>query len=363
MPSTLGSLRRLVLAPSLAAVSFAGRGFPAVPSAATERLEAVPHAVICGFEWGIEARGLWELERRLRLVEPSVCGFAYEGAIMALTVRDVMGPRRGHRTRDLLLGSGQPHLFLAYIGIGFAMARLPRALWKKVLPDLSGSPYHPTMSWLAVDGYGFDRAYFQTRRWVDEQRPLPVYPWQGCRDYFPRAVDQGIGRALWFIHGARVPDVATAVAKFAGPRHADLWSGVALAAAFAGGCGRDGLTELRAAAGEHWAEAALGVVFAVKARAYADFVPPHTELAAAVLAGLSVEAAVALADRTAVDPRGDLAGDSGGDSGGGSDGDPGVPGGAEEVPPYELWRHAIRSSFASSTATVHPEADAPGAQA
>lgn len=31
MPTTIGSLRRLILTPSLADVSFAGRGFPAPP--------------------------------------------------------------------------------------------------------------------------------------------------------------------------------------------------------------------------------------------------------------------------------------------------------------------------------------------
>ena len=77
---------------------------------------------------------------------------------------------------------------------GFAMARLPRPLWKKVMPDLTGSAYYPAMSWLAVDGYGFDRAYFDTRRWVDEQRAPAPYAWEGSPDYFLRAVDQGIGR-------------------------------------------------------------------------------------------------------------------------------------------------------------------------
>jgi len=85
--------------------------------------------------------------------------------------------------------------------MGFAMARLPRPVWKKILPDLTGDPYYPVMSWLAVDGYGFDRAYFDTKRWVDEQRVPKPYPWAGAPDYFPRAVDQGIGRALWFICG------------------------------------------------------------------------------------------------------------------------------------------------------------------
>ncbi|MEZ0075138.1 DUF1702 family protein [Planotetraspora sp. GP83] len=320
MSTLSGSLRRLILAPSLLDVTFRARGFPVTPSPATERLEAIPQAVVCGFEWGIDARDQWEVERRLSMVDEELRGFAYEGATMAFTVLDAMGGGRGHRTRDLLLGPGQPHIFLTYIGIGFAMARLPRPLWKKVVPDLSGSAYYPAMTWLAVDGYGFDRAYFDTRRWVDEQRVPSPYAWEGSPDYFLRAVDQGIGRALWFIHGGQVPDIAANVGSFAAHRQADLWSGVGLAATFAGGCGADGLAVLRREAGDHLPELAQGVVFAARARSFAGFVPDHTEVATAVLAGLSVEDAVALADAAAVD-----AGDS--------------------VPAYELWRRNVSAHF------------------
>jgi enediyne biosynthesis protein E2 len=322
MSTIRGALRGLLLSPSLTEVTFAKRGFPVEPSAATAQLECVPQAVICGFEWGIEARSQWEVERRLAMVEPELRGFAYEGATMACTVLDAMG--RGHRTRNLLEGPGRPHIFLAYIGIGFAMARLPRILWKKVLPDLDGSEYHPTMSWLAVDGYGFDRAYFDTRHWVDEQQVPAPYPWQGAPDYFPRAVDQGIGRALWFIHGAEVRSVAAAVERFASHRQADLWSGVGLAAAFAGGCAPIELAALRQTAGEYWTELALGMVFAAKARSYADFVPRCTTAAAAAFADMPVEAAVELADGT----------------------NPGT-GGSGAVPAYELWRQNIRMHLAA----------------
>ncbi|GAT67165.1 DUF1702 family protein [Planomonospora sp. ID91781] len=322
MPTALGSLRRLLLAPSLSDVTFERRGFPVTPSEAVRRLEAIPQSVVCGFEWGIEARGRWEVERRVDLVAPELRGFAYEGVTMAFTVLDAAGPGRGTRTRDLLLGAGGPHIFLAYIGIGFAMARLPRPLWRKVVPDLGDSPYHPTMTWLAVDGYGFDRAYFDTRRWIGEQRVPEPYPWAGAPDYFLRAVDQGIGRALWFVHGARPEAVASAVARFASHRRADLWSGAGLAAAFAGGCDAEGLAALRHAAGEYRAELAQGAVFAVKARHHAGLVPAHTEAAAAVLADLSVESAVALADAGAVGP-----GEAGGE------------------PPYELWRRRVRARF------------------
>ncbi|MFJ5925613.1 DUF1702 family protein [Kitasatospora sp. NPDC092948] len=323
MPTTIGSLRRLLLAPSLASVTFAGRGFPVTASPATERLEAVPQAVVCGFEWGIDARDQWEVERRLDLIDPEQRGFAYEGATMAFTILDAAGPGRGRRTRDLLDGPGKAHIFLAYIGIGFAMARLPRPLWKKVLPDLTGTPYHPVMSWLAVDGYGFDLAYFHPRRWVDEQRRPAPYPWQGAPGYFQRAADQGIGRALWFIHGGNPGQVGSAVRKFGLDRQADLWSGVGLAATFAGGCRAAGLTELRAEAGLHRAELAQGSVFAAKARWHAGHVPEHSALATEALTGLDVPAAADLADACAVQH------------------------GEDGLPAYELWRSALRARLAN----------------
>ncbi len=331
--SLLGSLRRLVLAPSLADVSFAGRGFPVVGSDRVRQLEAIPQTVVCGFEWAIEVPDQSELESRLNLIEQEMRGFAYEGATMAYTVLDAMSLGRGRRTRRLLWGPGRPHLFLAYIGIGFAMSHLPRPLWKNVVPDLDGLAYHPTMSWLAVDGYGFDQAYFHTRRWVDEQRRPAPYPWLGAPQYFLRAFDQGVGRALWFIHGGQVQEVAAAVRRFATERQADLWSGVGLAATFAGGCPTGDLAVLRRIAAEddpdHETHLALGSVFAAKARTFSNFVPAHCEAALQAFTDLSVDAATALADDAAPEENTDAT-----------------------EPRYEQWRRAIRSHVLSRSANV-----------
>ncbi len=324
MSSVLGSFRRLVMAPSLDDVTFASRGFRTTPSETTARLESIPQTVIIGFEWGIDCKTTWELERRLAVVEPELRGFAYEGATMAWTVLDVM-PGRGGRTEELLRGPGLPHLFLAYIGIGFAMARLPRRLWPRVVPDLEGVRFHPTISWLAVDGYGFDRAYFDVERWVHRQELPAPYPWQGRPDYFRRAFDQGVGRALWFIHGADVEAVQDAVARFATGRRPDLWSGVGLAATFAGGAGPQELAWLRAKAGEHHAQVALGAVLAVKAQDAAGVVTPHAVAALDALADLAPADAVELADTSSV-----------------PSGEPGA------VPEYELWRSRIRALFAAA---------------
>jgi hypothetical protein len=326
MSTFFGVLRKRMLAPSLASVGFEERGFPVTPTTATARLEAVPQAVVCGFEWAVEGASLWELERRLALVEPEQRGFAYEGATMGYTILDAMPGGGRDRTKALLEGPGEPHIFLTYIGIGFAMARLPRPLWKNILPELDGVHHHPIMSWLAVDGFGFDRAYFDTRKWVDEQAEPAPYPWAGRADYFSRAFDQGVGRALWFIHGGVPEAVGAAVDAFAEARRPDLWSGVGLAATFAGGTDQAGLETLRRLSGAHHAELALGVVFAVKARTYSTYVPDHSRLAAGVLAGLTVEAAESLADRTEV-PFED----------------------AGPVPPYERWRARIRAEFGAES--------------
>jgi enediyne biosynthesis protein E2 len=322
VPSALGMLRQLALAPPLHRVSFASRGFPAAGSASADQLEAIPEAVVCGFEWAIAGATVADLHRRLRLMDPEHQGFGYEGAAMACTILDSV---RGHRTPELLSGPGERHFLLAYIGIGFAMARLPRLLWRKILPDLSHSRYHPTMSWLVVDGYGFDLAYFHTERWVDRQQIPAGYPWQGYPAYFPRAVDQGIGRALWFIHGADCRAVADAVNRFASHRRTDLWSGVGLAATFAGGAETvEPLVEL---AGAHRADLGVGSTFAIAARGDAGYLPEHSVQSALTLTGLPVTELVELAVRTA------------------------QPDGLESAdePEYERWRQRIRRNLLPAT--------------
>lgn len=324
MATAMGALRRLLMAPSLEEVGFARRGFPVPRSAAARQLEAIPHCVVCGFEWGIEASGLKELQRRLALVDPEVQGFAYEGATMACVIRDAMG-RRGTRTLDLLKGPGLRHIFLNHIGIGFAMARLPRPLWARAVPQLTDQALYPQMSWLAVDGYGFDRAYFDTARWVERQRLPEPYAFAGHPEYFPRAFDQGVGRALWFIHGAATDQVAAAVNAFAPERRRDLWSGVGLAATFAGCSTPADLASLAALAGDARGHLAQGSVFAAKARHHAGTVPEHTHTATLALARISVEQAARLADDSAVPARH-----------------------TGPQPAYEAWRANVRGRLSSA---------------
>jgi len=316
-----GTLLRVATAPSIASVTGSTLGFPGGRADVRAELDRIPRAVVAGYEWAHESRSVEDLAQRLDLLGEDVRGFGYEGATMAWTITDAV--TRKHRVSQLLNGPGAGHLFLSYIGIGFAMAKLPRRLWRNVLPDISAPPYHPTLSWLAVDGYGFDLAYFAPNRWLATDRRPADYPWLGVGGYLPRAVDQGFGRALWFVHAGDPDALAAAVDTFAAGRHADLWAGVGLAAAVAGPY-RDGTQyrRLQEVAGRHAGHLGQGAVFAARARCAAGFVPAHTRAACTVLTGLDCEQAAELGDRVAVTA--DAAG----------------------VPAYERWRAAIRVALA-----------------
>lgn len=321
------SLLRLALAPSLASVTSRHLGLPAPDLPARQVLDRIPRTVVVGFEHALESRSEEDIADRIGLLDPALQGFGYEGAAMATTILDATAG--GDRTKRLIEGPARSHYLVTYIGVGFALARLPRQLWLRALPDLQIGPTHPTLSWLAVDGYGFDLAYFQRHRWVGTGRRPRPWPFMGTPGYFQRAADQGIGRALWFIGGARPDHCAATIATFSTDRRADLWSGVGLAAAFAGPAGAD-VAALPGLAGTFAADVRVGVALAARARWEADLVPPHTEKAALVLTGRSAADLARVVDECAVEEANG------------------------QVPAYELWRSRVRVALSSDAAMCEP---------
>src|SRR4029453_9197175 len=112
-----------------------------------------------------------------------------------------------------------------------------------------------------VDGYGFHQGYFGWPQYV-EQRTIPA----SLNGYERRAFTQGIGRSLWFVKGAEVAAGVSAIDTFPSARHNDLWSGVGLACAYAGGCGRAAIESLRIAAGKHFPALSQGAALSAKTR-------------------------------------------------------------------------------------------------
>ncbi|HEV7657849.1 MAG TPA: DUF1702 family protein [Mycobacteriales bacterium] len=313
----LGALRRRVLTPDVSAVRLDVRGFREKDRASRDLLETVGRTLLRGHACAAEAGGPAAAEEHLEIVPPQFRGFAYEGAAMAFAVRDGLPFGSRDNIAQFLTGSAGDHLSMVYAGIGWAMSRLPRFRW----PDATS--LDPVLQWQVLDGYGFHQAYFNTRRYVDEQHRAAVSGWptgaEGC--YADRAVDQGIGRALWFVAGADGQVAADLVDRFPADRRPDLYGGVALAATYAGGACEQELEQLWDRAGAYRSDLAPGGAFGAEARLRAGLVTDHTRAATEVFCGASPEEAA----QVCADTR--------------------PAAGADGQPAYEMWRQAIANRF------------------
>ncbi|NJP65951.1 DUF1702 family protein [Streptomyces spiramenti] len=318
MPSFAGVMRSRLLTPSPAETNLEKRGFHLKSEEARTNLETVGKVFLSGFSLAVGSGSVGELERSLEEIPRDYRGFAYEGAGMGATVYDALPGHRG-RLAGLLAGNGRRHVYMVYVGIGWAMARLPRFRW----PDVRRTD--PLLRWLILDGYGFHQAYFRTDRYVRNPGEPVRFSWAGGPDdASARVVDQGIGRALWFVGGACPDRVAALVEAFPAHRRPDLYAGTGLAATYAGSADESELRALVAHAGEHRYRLAQGAAFAAEARLLAGTEVPHTERATAVICGTTAAEAARLC--TELRPAG-----------------PPLPG----TTVYEEWRDGIASALAS----------------
>lgn len=307
----MGMLRHRLFGIDAAETSFVRRGFPGRDSPLRERLEDFAATFVRGYHAGLLETEPGELGHRLEAVALDVRGFAYEGAGMALALLDMLTPWNRGRVRAFLDGPGRTHVYMVHVGVGWAMARLRRR------PDRWLPRFDPLFGRLIMDGYGFHQGFFDWRRWV-ERRTEPEH----LASYDRRMFDQGLGRCLWFVDGAEVERIEGTIAGFPAPRRPDMWSGVGLACAYAGGVDRGRIEYLRDAAGSHVSQLAQGVAFAAKARQLAGNMAPHTELACEVILGAPAEAAARVTDAALEDL---------------------PPDGVE--PAYEVWRRRIQSRY------------------
>ncbi|MFE7132617.1 DUF1702 family protein [Streptomyces sp. NPDC057638] len=285
MSSILGALRRRMLTPSTAETSMAVRGFHVKNAESKERLENIGATFLRGYAYAVESSTPAETGERLESVPRALRGFAYEGAGMGAAVHDAL-PGHGGRLAGLLAGHGRHHDYMIYVGVGWAMARLPRPLW----PDIRATD--PLLRWLALDGYGFHQAYFKTAAYVRTPAAHHPFRWNGGHHHYTaRAIDQGIGRALWFVGGTDPAVVTGLIHTYPEHRHSDLYAGAGLACAYAGGADEGELTRFADASGVHRWALAQGAAFAVEARVKADTAIDHTHLAARVVCGTTAERA------------------------------------------------------------------------
>ena len=316
--SLLGRARKRFLGLSPAEASFAKRGFVAGEDGARRRLEQIGVTFLSGYHAALEETGFVQLARRLETVETDLRGFAFEGAAMGLALLDCVTPWQKDRWRTFTEHLAKPHVYMMHVGLGWAFARLRRSVTSQL------ARLDPLLGWLVVDGYGFHEGYFSWPRYVEQQEiPDRLY------GYEQRVFDQGLGRSIWFVKGANVEAVANAIHAFPAARRDDLWSGVGLACAYAGGCDQQSVETLRTAAKGHLPALAQGVAFAAKTRRRAANLTPHTELVSRLICGRSADEAAAITDIALDDLHEDGA-----------------------LPAYEVWRRRIQNKLALGVITT-----------
>jgi hypothetical protein len=269
---------RWLLSVSPQEAEFAKRGFTAASSGSRRRLETIGKTFLNGYNSALRIADYSRLKQEFEIIPAEDRGFAYEGAAMAIYLAGELRLARRSAFEEFLTTVAEPHVYMAHVGAGWAMARLP---WLKAKPSRAIRRMNPLYRWLALDGMGFHETYFHPKRTVQHQ----IIP-AGLGGYEKRAFDQGVGRALWFVFGASVDGVAASIRGFDSSRQADLWSGAGLAAAYAGTIGSRDAERLLLLAGTLAPDVAQGVAFAATARYRAGNPASHTDGAARLFCGL-----------------------------------------------------------------------------
>lgn len=275
-PGTTGHfwarLRARVLGVAPQEALFSYRGFSPAASARQAALEHIGSTFLEGYNCAVRTCDMEAVAGAARAFDTQDCGFFFEGAAMGFAILDILAPRRLQLFAQFIRGVGRPHIYMAYVGAGLAFARTSQRLQWRL------GPLDPMLAPLMVDGFGFHAGYFH-HRWSVECQARP----RGLRTGDYASFDQGLGRAIWFVAGADVERAAAMVHAFQEQRWPDLWSGVGLAATYAGSVEAGMITQLRQNARALWAHVAQGSAFAVTARARAATPAAHSDMACNIL--------------------------------------------------------------------------------
>lgn len=270
-------LKKSLLTISAREASFERRNFDTRDSPARANLEEVLRVFISGYNLTLEIPDYELLAQRLEEdYDEHFVGFAFEGAGMCCALLDLLAPRKTSRLRAFTDTAGHKHDYIATVGAGFAIARLPYGL--RVL-DRYTAKLDPPVSWCVLDGYGFHQGVFHHRLFVDQCKAPPAT----LADYGKQLFDAGVGRSLWWVKGASPLLIRQAIDRFPEARRSELWHGVGVACTYAGGVGEEVLLHLLELSGRYQADFLSGIPFAARMRQKGGNASPATDLACRLL--------------------------------------------------------------------------------
>ncbi len=196
---------------------------------------------------------------------------AYESASMSIVLEDLKQGEQLTNWFQFLNESASAHATQVHVGLGWAFAQ---AL-KNPMPYLS--ELHPMMRYRVLDGYGYYEGIFRRRRSIINHLKL-----EAADAIASAALDQGLGRSIWYLNKGIIDDAKTMIEGFAIGRQKDLWRGLGIAIAYVGGCDEDTLGEIFSKADSFKTQLATGAAMALVSRDSAKYISTDTELACKV---------------------------------------------------------------------------------
>ena len=219
----------------------------------------------------------------LENTDPEFRSIAYEGASMALALKDLAAGNTLNHWRSLLEGPGSKHAVQAHAGLGWAFAEQGSS----PLPFFE--TLGPLMPFCVLNGCGYYDGIFKQRQTIKNKKIPEAFHGQLLEAY-----DQGIGRSLWYSCNGNETKISEIIQTFSSDRHPALWRGIGIACIYVGGCDEIKLRSLLSCAGNYHTQLAVGAIFVARSRIQANTLTPDVELACRVWCNLSTQEALLL---------------------------------------------------------------------
>jgi hypothetical protein len=244
---------------------------PDCPTEIRQKLEFVLRCFVEGYNLALASKSNGRLAHNLDTsFDDHHVGFAYEGAGMGLAVSDLLKLAKSSRLGNFVAEDGEKHDYIVMVGAGLAAARMR---WANSFTRTYFESFNPLLSWCVPDGYGFHQGFFSPEQFVDNREGAPEYFTPDARQLF----DSGVGRSLWWTCGTSAERIAASIARFPESRRAEMWCGIGVACAYAGGDNGANLYDLLELAANYRSDFLSGLPFAARMRQKAGNASPVTE--------------------------------------------------------------------------------------
>ncbi len=268
-------VRNLAFRLSPAEASFVRHDFPGQTSPSRPHLESIIATFISGFNVALDSSDDTELTRQLDASYPQpFLSFAYEGVGSWLAISDLFRPWSASRLAWFTKNVAPRHNFIAMVGAGFAVARMP--FGSRRLESYQ-ERLDPFTAWCVADGVGFHDGFFHWREYRSGRKPAPGFLHAQNRALF----DAGVGRSFWWVYGADADAIAAAIQRFDAERQPEMWTGVGTALAYAGGFQPGGAPRLLERAARCRVDLLIGVALGANMRQKGGNPAPWTDAACA----------------------------------------------------------------------------------